>query len=980
MKNIFRWLQLSDLHIFDSTEWNLMKKEYEIILKEKKIDFVIISGDLHQYNDDYSKTIKFLNNLVDFLGISKNDIFIIPGNHDVSNFKMKNLIVKDICERIENNEIDAYQEYLEELSSSYNTFRDFIRNFYGEEIREEYEQLISGTCVFNWRNSLNILALNSTLICDGSKNHKQILNTKMLSSITIDNNLPTIACAHHNVHDIFEPHIKVLTSVIRQNNVSAFICGDAHLFGHNPPLTPIWPKNTEYIICGKSAIEPNDSYSQVGFMLFEWQQGKDCQCTTYKWDNTHQSRFEPCHWLENVPGVLNKFPMQTQNVIQHKKANSILESHGKKSKYWSIWLPDAEQATGEQTRFKNFTVTNSIADFLNEDSAYWGIASVKGIGKTFLLQVKRVQLTQSSICVPYFKTPSKNNNWATEAVKFDAQKLLNLNMTQDQMVKLWKYVLICYIEQTWISIQNQLSKSRRCASYDDILNRITQALKSRGISEKTYQYLTNDSYTKLELIIKDVLKQDSWATQISNDYDFLHMLGQKICNAISRNKKNTITLFLDKLDQSLKQPNSEESLDCAICSKSTMMNSCIHPRKGTKYCYDIDGDICPNKFQCCYGCEMYIDEYAGSNMRIYHSRAKKSIQHINYWQRLQLALIEAVNEIKMDFDGNIKVIYTVRSESFNCEADILGSNRSKILSLTKTLNYTRDEHRSIYIDCIKNQNPDLLVYPEKASKPGHEEEAFVGVSSICHPYVMDATESIFDIIYRHSFDRSRDIQYYGQALTNGIEKIRNAALSERGTVVKEIIEETAAVLAYNYDKSTHSTEYSYYFEKIPNMPSYWADATNFESLLHLIDRNLLFEEDMRLICQQINSCCKCETQCSGCSHHPFSMLYNLGMLGYVSINENGIDNVKQVFLDAQKITYFHEESALPLNKHTLYVIHPALTKSVEAVKKDKIMHFNGFLLGKEILVKQDKIASILQDKYQLTKQQFEEKYYKKIKD
>ena len=50
----------------------------------------------------------------------------------------------------------------------------------------------------------------------------------------------------------------------------------------------------------------------------------------------------------------------------------------------SIWLIDAEKAEGDEARFKTFTETNLVKMFLKPDSEYWGIASVKGIGKTFL--------------------------------------------------------------------------------------------------------------------------------------------------------------------------------------------------------------------------------------------------------------------------------------------------------------------------------------------------------------------------------------------------------------------------------------------------------------------------------------------------------------------------------------------------------------------------------------------------------------------
>lgn len=61
----------------------------------------------------------------------------------------------------------------------------------------------------------------------------------------------------------------------------------------------------------------------------------------------------------------------------------------------------------------------------------------------------------------------------------------------------------------------------------------------------------------------------------------------------------------------------------------------------------------------------------------------------------------------------------------------------------------------------------------------------------------------------------------------------------------------------------------------------------------------------------------------------------------------------------------------------MYILHPALTKSIEKINKQHIKHFNGFILGKDIEVKKDKLIEILQDHKTLPKEVFEKKYYSK---
>lgn len=164
------------------------------------------------------------------------------------------------------------------------------------------------------------------------------------------------------------------------------------------------------------------------------------------------------------------------------------------------------------------------------------------------------------------------------------------------------------------------------------------------------------------------------------------------------------------------------------------------------------------------------------------------------------------------------------------------------------------------------------------------------------------------------------------------------------------------------------------------MPSYWADPGNFEALLKEIDRNLLFEDDIRSICAKMNKVTTCpESGCQNCNHHPFSALYKLGMLGYVVPSENRNDYATQEFLSSDRITYFHEEDNLQINGQTLYLIHPALTKSIEKLKSGKkIKHFTGFIIGKGIEVKQSTLQQILKSHKESTKEDFVHFWYKNI--
>ena len=45
MNTQFSWLQLSDLHIYKSTDWNIMRNAYQKLAKVIKPNFLVVTGD-----------------------------------------------------------------------------------------------------------------------------------------------------------------------------------------------------------------------------------------------------------------------------------------------------------------------------------------------------------------------------------------------------------------------------------------------------------------------------------------------------------------------------------------------------------------------------------------------------------------------------------------------------------------------------------------------------------------------------------------------------------------------------------------------------------------------------------------------------------------------------------------------------------------------------------------------------------------------
>lgn len=976
MKKVYSWLQISDLHIFQSTDWNIMKDSFKELAQVTQPDFIVVTGDYRhkKKNTDYKYALEFLNEIVKMFKVDKKDVFLVPGNHDVNDFDYKTEIITTIKTGIDK-DADAYLKYMRNekvLLNAFDEYHAFVREFYNNEIDDERVKTPSDVFCIKWRNAINIIMLNTALISEGKENEKEIIDINALSTLEIDNSLPTIVLAHHDITCLTQSHIKRTENMVSKFNAKVYLCGDSHKIDKKSIDKHDFPNTTiPVIICGKSAIEVGDDYSDLCVIDYNYMEDGNAYVQVYRYNGL--SFVEAPDFYYNVNKKYN-FPFDKSMNCSNpsKKRNSEMKKKTNSEKRpVSIWLPDAELAKGKQTRFKSFTETDDINKFFDNDAGYLGIASVKGIGKTFLLQVKRVKSSRKYHCLPECSHPSIKNNWATERVSFDSYSNLKTENIYDDLVVLWKFAIKCYVI-------NHLRN-------EDNNKTVLEYLEANKISKEIASLCIDDHNDSLESILSNIVNIKKWHIEISDCN--IHI--SNLCKQILRRRKKLyptskdIAIFIDKVDQAIKQTNAEPPADCIVCKKKENYIECNSDKKSPEYCGSDTG--CQSK-NCCFGCEVFAGPKSNDGLRIYENSNTAKCIHVNIWQYLQLALMDAAGQISDEFDGEINIFYTIRQEAFNCEENRLGEQNQKISGKIIRLAYSKEEHHKIFLECIREQETCFLFEPELRNTPGCEEYAFVGVNFLCHPYCanIDGThlqESVFTSIYRHSFDRSRDIQRYGEELTKNIQKIRACENEQkRGEVVKEIIENLAAKLAYCSKHSESTVNPSYYTEKMHYLPNYWADNDNFEQLLSLIDKNLLFEEDIKQICRKINNVEHCPSDgCrnGGCKRHPFSMLYNMGYLGYIVPNSNNDNDEIQHFLDAGDISYFTECDDLITADRVAYIIHPALTKTIEKKYNKSLVHFSGFILGKGLRVDSKVISKMIEDRKKLDDSDFLVKYYYK---
>lgn len=101
-----RWVHLSDIH-FSADENNEMKRMRDSLLEklwemsqEHEFDAVFITGDLTYQGGYYDYNLKkFIEALIYLLKLTPDELFIIPGNHDLARSHSRDLAVAETRKR-----------------------------------------------------------------------------------------------------------------------------------------------------------------------------------------------------------------------------------------------------------------------------------------------------------------------------------------------------------------------------------------------------------------------------------------------------------------------------------------------------------------------------------------------------------------------------------------------------------------------------------------------------------------------------------------------------------------------------------------------------------------------------------------------------------------------------------------------------------------------------------------------------------------
>lgn len=268
-----KWLHISDIHFnyrnFDS---ELLRKDFlsrmVALGSQERFTHLFLSGDiLYKNNQCDSKTMQFLDNLITSLHISKENAFVVPGNHDHDRGTSKALIGtlfkgKRIDEMLAATEaLDT--THITPFLKTFGNYTNCVSSFLGKEYYCDY----SSPHFISSLNELNAVHLNTAWLDSTSDEPgKLLIGTLQLQDLLTENeallkneNTLNIAIGHHPLEELYEEERKRVLDLFSRFNIGLYYCG--HL--HKPSAKLFQEKDVLQIVCPGGY---KDGYSEGGYV------------------------------------------------------------------------------------------------------------------------------------------------------------------------------------------------------------------------------------------------------------------------------------------------------------------------------------------------------------------------------------------------------------------------------------------------------------------------------------------------------------------------------------------------------------------------------------------------------------------------------------------------------------------------------------------------------------------------------------------
>jgi hypothetical protein len=272
------------------------------------------------------------------------------------------------------------------------------------------------------------------------------------------------------------------------------------------------------------------------------------------------------------------------------------------------------------------------------------------------------------------------------------------------------------------------------------------------------------------------------------------------------------------------------------------------------------------------------------------------------WTAMQIGLLEAAWNLNEN-NNHIKIFCSIRKEAYTeYHSEIKGNLSGEVCCL----NYREDE--------LKELVNKLSRYYE--NRKTIEEIAGFGKDGNFINNITNNVETVFKYILRHTVSKPRDLIRIASTLKKKITPF--AEEKERIKELRDAVNEAAEKLAEDIFAEK---------ERFLDCLQYNTERDRFFSL---IPKNILDQNTVDSICRKFNG--KMPSECSrekclknkeeSSCKHPFCELHNIGLFGYVKMDES-----IQIFKDPDADNINHLTG-----QYNYYIIHPSLFKIIERLR------------------------------------------------
>lgn len=489
-----------------------------------------------------------------------------------------------------------------------------------------------------------------------------------------------------------------------------------------------------------------------------------------------------------------------------------------------IWSVEADIFDFNDKEIMELVYTNDDVDRFMKAEDSMGIAACKGMGKTFLLKAKRMEMMKdkSILILPKDRIVDVSGTIAIESMQI---KFLS---SFSNWVSLWISCIAIYL----LSLDN----------FSDIIDQndiedLPECVKS--LLGKTNTGIFNVLHRVLALKSKEKLNDVIHASSLL--FDYIQRIQQQV------------VIFVDKLEEPFNRGY-----------------------------YSIPGS----------------------------TASAQGNYNASIWSYAQLSFAEAVYTL---YSGrhHIKIYYSIRKEALYRGEEIT-TEYPKLRNRIVRLKYSPDELYDMFCLYISKEEKEELCCPELADT--NPIKALVGMDTIIHR--SGNSESVWNYIYRHTFQRPRDIMEMCESIHRHIvksKKINGNVETQKIRLLRHWVNEISTMECMSYLS---------FLEPFMSREDNILFKEEILEFARLLPMNIFTRESMEYFCHLRNNKGKSQYECMKCGNiHYFSTLYNIGLLGYIykSLSENRFEMVIKHIGESQ-----FDSTHQSLLNGLLFYLHPGL--------------------------------------------------------